>query len=135
MSTQVALPVDVSIDELERKPSLGAALVYCMELAGFDMDKEVPINGLDKAQFSRWKNGTEGIKWQKFEELMDGCGNDAPLLWMLGRRGYDLHSLRRKESETERENRLLREQLAREREERAIERRLLAEVLTGRAPS
>ena len=43
---------------------------------------------------------------------MDTCGNDAPLLWMLQRRGYDLYSLRKRETETERENRLLREEVA-----------------------
>ena len=43
---------------------------------------------------------------------MDRCGNDAPVLWMLGDRGYDLHSVRRLETETERENRLLREENA-----------------------
>ena len=39
-------------------------------------------------------------------------GNDAPVLWMLHDRGYDLNSIRRRESETERENRLLREEVA-----------------------
>lgn len=50
--------------------------------------------------------------WPKFVKLMDVCGNDAPLLWMLNQRGYDLHSLRKQESETERQNRLLREENA-----------------------
>lgn len=109
---QVALPVEVPLDEVVRKQSLGAAIVLCMELAGFDLDKEVPIAGLDKAQFSRWKSGTEGIKWERLESVMDGCGNDAPVLWMLHRRGFDLHSLRRRESETERQNRELREENA-----------------------
>ena len=51
---------------------------------------------------------------------MDACGNDAPLLWMLHNRGYDLHSIRRRESETERQNRMLREENA------ALRRVLLA---------
>lgn len=57
-------------------------------------------------------SGTEGVQWPKFVALMDKCGNDAPLMWMLHQRGYDLHSLRRRESELERENRELRERLA-----------------------
>ena len=68
--------------------------------------------GVDKAQFSRWQSGTEGVVWPKLEKLMDACGNDAPLLWMLHQRGYDLYSLRRRESETEQQNRLLREEVA-----------------------
>lgn len=40
------------------------------------------------------------------------CGNDAPLLWMLHVRGYDLGSVRKVETELQRENRMLREKLA-----------------------
>jgi hypothetical protein len=43
---------------------------------------------------------------------MDACGNNAPVLWMLHARGYDLHSVRLRESETEAENRRLREENA-----------------------
>ena len=53
---------------------------------------------------------------------MDRCGNDAPLLWMNHDRGWDLHAMRRVESETERQNRLLREENA------ALRRVLLAGV-------
>lgn len=110
---QVALPVQINPDEVMRKHSLGAALELCAELAGFSLDKELQgLLAVDKAQFSRWMSGTEGISWPKFVKLMDACGNDAPLLWMLHQRGYDLHSVRRLESETERQNRCLREENA-----------------------
>lgn len=109
---QVAIPVEVPPSEVARKQTLGAAIVMCMELAGFDLDKEVPGIKVDRAQFSRWKSGEEGIKWQKLAALMDACGNDAPVLWMLHNRGYDVSTLRKRETETERENRLLREENA-----------------------
>jgi plasmid maintenance system antidote protein VapI len=110
---QVALPVQINPDEVLRKHSLGAALEFCAELAGFSLDKELQgLLGVDKAQFSRWMSGTEGISWPKFVKLMDACGNDAPLLWMLSQRGYDLHSVRKLESETERQKRCLREENA-----------------------
>lgn len=110
---QVALPVEVRPEEVCRKQSLGAAIELCAELAGFALDKELQhALGVDKAQFSRWMAGTEGIVWPKFTKLMDACGNDAPLLWMLQQRGYDLHSIRRLETETEKQNRLLREENA-----------------------
>jgi|GEM_PF-2749195 len=54
----------------------------------------------------------EGVIWPKLSALMDVCGNDAPLHWMLHQRGYDLHSIRKLETETERENRRLREENA-----------------------
>lgn len=110
---QVAIPVQIRPEEVERKQTLGQALELCAELAGFSLDKELQsILSVDKAQFSRWISGTEGISWPKFVKLMDACGNDAPLLWMLAQRGYDLHSVRKRESETERVNRALREENA-----------------------
>jgi hypothetical protein len=110
---QVALPVDIRPEEVARKHSLGDAIQFCAELAGFSLDKELQQRlDVDKAQFSRWQAGTEGIVWPKFTRLMDACGNDAPLHWMLHQRGYDLHSLRKLESETEKQNRLLREENA-----------------------
>lgn len=110
---QVAIPVAINPEEVARKRTLGDAMQLCAELAGFSLDKELQnILGADKAQFSRWMAGTEGISWPKFSKLMDSCGNDAPLYWMLAQRGYDLHSLRKLESETEKQNRLLREENA-----------------------
>ncbi|NBJ19744.1 hypothetical protein GT625_13520 [Burkholderia thailandensis] len=112
-TTQISLPVEVTEAEIAREKSLGAAISLCAKVAGFDLDKELQMRlGVDKAQFSRWLSGTEGIVWPKFVALMDACGNDAPLLWMLHQRGFDLASLRKRESETERENRLLREENA-----------------------
>lgn len=43
---------------------------------------------------------------------MDACGNDTPVLWMLHQRGYDLHSVRRRETELERRLRLAEEENA-----------------------
>ena len=110
---QVAIPVEVRPEEVARKATLGHAMELCAELAGFSLDKELQHKiGVDKAQFSRWMAGTEGIVWPKFTKLMDECGNDAPLFWMMHQRGYDLHSLRKRESETEKQLRLAREENA-----------------------
>ena len=113
MSNQLSLPVPLNPDEVTRKKTLGAAIELCANAGGFDLDKTLQMElGVDKAQFSRWQSGAEGIVWPKLTRLMDTCGNDAPLLWMLHDRGYDLHSVRRKETAVERENRMLREENA-----------------------
>lgn len=110
---QLALPVEIRPEEVMRKQSLGSAIELCAEVGGYALDKALQQElGVDKAQFSRWQSGTEGVQWSKFAALMDKCGNDAPVLWMLHQRGYDLYSVRRRESETERENRQLREENA-----------------------
>lgn len=113
MSSQLGFPSDVSPVDIARERTFGGSIDLCAKAAGYAFDKELQLAlGVDKAQFSRWQSGTEGIVWPKLERLMDHCGNDAPVLWQLHQRGYDLHSLRKLETETERENRLLREENA-----------------------
>lgn len=110
--SQIALPVEIRPDEIARKQTLGAAIELCAELAGYSLDKELQRElDVDKAQFSRWLSGAEGIVWPKFVKLMDACGNDAPLLWMLHQRGFDLNSLRKRETETEKKLRLAEERI------------------------
>ena len=132
---------DIRADEIARKSSLGKAIEFCIELSEFEADKQLQdALKVDKAQFSRWISGQEGIKWDKISDLMDICGNDAPLLWMLHDRGYDVNSLRRKETETEKENRLLRERIAKmeadheeKMKEKEIEIRVQQKLLSLRA--
>ena len=110
--TQLAIPVVVRPDEVMRKHSLSGAIELCAELGGYALDKELQQElKVDKAQFSRWQSGTEGVQWPKFQMLMDKCGNHAPVLWMAYQCGYDLHSLRKQETVTERELRLAREEI------------------------
>lgn len=130
MSNQIALPVEVRPEEVARKQSLGAAIELCAELGGHELDKSLQLKlGVDKAQFSRWLSGTEGIVWAKLAALMDECGNDSPILWMLHQRGYDLYSVRKRESETEKALRLEREASAKKDEKIA----LLTDLLQGKA--
>lgn len=113
MRDQLSIPVEVTEREITRERSLGGAIALCAKAAGFELDKQLALElGTDKGQFSRWLSGQEGIIWPKLAKLMDTCGNDAPVLWMLHQRGYDLASLRRRETEMEKENRLLREEVA-----------------------
>ncbi len=113
MSTQISIPHAIDIAAIARKKTLGSAIELCAEVAGFELDKQLSTRlGVDKSQFSRWLSGEEGIKWPKFDLVMDVCGNDVPVLWQLHQRGYDLHSVRKLESSTERENRMLREENA-----------------------
>jgi hypothetical protein len=113
MSSQLSIPSTVTPAEVAREQSLGASIELCAKVAGYTFDKELQLAlGVDKAQFSRWQSGGEGIVWPKLARLMDHCGNDAPVLWMAYQRGYDLHAMRFRETETERENRELREENA-----------------------
>ena len=103
MSNQLAMPVEVNVTEISREKSLGGAIDLCAKAAGFEFDKQLQQTlGVDKAQFSRWQSGQEGIKWPTLRRLMDTCGNHAPVLWMVHELGYDLHAMRQRETELER---------------------------------
>lgn len=111
--SQLELPTEVTPAEIGRERTLGGALELCAKAAGYDLDKQLQSDlDCDKGQFSRWKNDSEGIRWVKLLKLMDLCGNHAPVLWMLHQLGYDITSLRKRESELERELRVEREEKA-----------------------
>lgn len=68
------------------------------------------------------------MEWAKLTQIMDACGNDAPLLWMLNARGYDLSSLRRKETELEKKLREAEERIAQMEHDHQVERNLFARL-------
>lgn len=115
MSTQLpirlirpAQPLDIGA--VASLPTLGAACAKCAEWGGLQ-DKTVCIEtGIDAASWSRIKQGQTNPAGDFLEALMDAAGNEAPLLWLLWRRGYDPASLHKRESELERQLREAREQ-------------------------
>ena len=127
--SQFGLPSAVSPQEIAREKTLGGAMELCAKAAGFTLDKELQSTlKVDKGQFSRWMNGTEGVVWPKFRQLMDVCGNHAPVLWMLHQLDYDITSLRKLESETERQLRLSQEHAAK----LELENEVLRRAISGR---
>lgn len=120
--------VPVNPSEVARKLSWASAIEHCAELAGYSLDKQSSAEiGMDKARWSRIKAGQEGIKPEQLEAFMDACGNDAPLLWLMHRRGWDLNSMRKRETETERALRLAEQRIA----ELERDKRVLAEAIRG----
>lgn len=107
---QVAFPVEVTPQEIIREKTLGGAITLCAKAAGYEGKEVQQELKFDKAQWSRWESGQEGVVWPKLVQVMDFCGNDAPVLWMYHARGYDLHALRKRESELERELRTVKEE-------------------------
>ncbi len=110
----------VTVQDIASCSSLPQALARCAEFSGLQ-DKSVAIEtGIDNGLWSRIKSGDAGTKWDFEDRLMDACGNELPLLWRVHSRGWDIGAMRRRESDLERENRELREQLEAERNKLAI---------------
>lgn len=92
-------------------------------------DKTVAIEiGLDAAILSKAQSGQARLSEVHMDALMDACGSEAWLHYWLVKRGYDPRSLHRMESDLEKENRLLREELDRTRREREVEMRLIRDL-------
>lgn len=134
MQAHLPLIAMQAIDEklIRQQGTLLAAIKLCISMAGFDSDKEVfmPL-GIDAGHWSRICKGDAHFPVDKLPSLMDLCGNEAPLLWLINVRGYEMSSLRPKESETETKLRVANETITRLKLERAAEIRLLSEMMIG----
>lgn len=98
------------------QPSLLAAIKLCISLGGFESDKQLYMDlDIDAGHWSRILRGEAHFPIDKLPTLMDLCGNEAPLIWLTHCRGYDPASLRKRETELERQLREAHEELARER--------------------
>ena len=115
-------PVDHAL--VARQSSLTKALHLCQTLSGKD-DAQFYGNGgivKDQAQWSRIMGpSSHNFPHEKLNMFMDLAGNEAPLMWLLQSRGYDLNSLHLLESETEKK-------LRKSQEENAALRRVLMGV-------
>lgn len=112
------------------QPTLLGAIKLCVSLGGFESDKQVYGElGIDASHWTRITRGDAHFPVDKLPALMDLCGNEAPLIWLVHNRGYDPASLRQRETETERSLREANEALEQER----LKVRVLTEALHGRA--
>lgn len=117
---------DLDVEMVTRQSSLTAAIVLCAQLAGLDDRELAKALALDPAQWSRVKTGQAHFPQERLNRLMDVCGNEAPLIWLASRRGYDLRPRLT----------LLEQQLDQERNKAAKleeQNRLLRDLLTGRS--
>jgi len=122
-------PQIVDLAVVMAQPTLLAAIKLCISLGGFQSDKQVySALGIDAGHWSRILRGEAHFPVDKLNELMDLCGNEVPMLWILMARAYDPASLRKQESATERELRIAHNALEDERKKV----RILTEALHGR---
>ena len=125
-----AVPDMQSVDyaALLKQPTMTAALNLCQTISGKQDKAFVGPGGIvgSQAQWSRILNDS-GQHFFPHDKL-NVAGNEAPLLWLLHTRGYDIRSLRKRETETERRLREAEEALEAER----LKNNVLIEALTGR---
>lgn len=120
-----------TLQDLQGVDSESQAIRAMVRASGLQ-DKALAVEiGVDNATFSRAQSGQARLSEEQIDRLMDASGSEAWLAFWLVRRGYDPASLRRIESDVERENRELRERLDTLEREREVELRLFSKLRTA----
>lgn len=118
---------DVPLEVIAKRKTLLGALNLMFDLSGLE-DKEIYMAlGIDAGHFSNIRKGKQGCNFptEKFNDAMDLCHSEIPLIWLAHSRNKGLHVL---ESEKDRQ---LREERERN-EELAKENKLLRDLMQGR---
>ena len=107
----------VSADVIAAQADMGAAITLAIQVSG-KQDKAVALDlDIDAGQWSRIKGGTAHFPHNKLNALCDALGNEVPLLWWAGSRGYEL---KRRLSAVEAENEKLRAELLDQKKREAV---------------
>lgn len=116
-----------------KQPTFTKALHLCQTLSGLDDAQFYGPGGIveHQAQWSRIMShaGTANFPQDKLNRFMDVAENEAPMLWLLHSRGYDITILRQRETETQMKLRIALE----ERDAERLKNRVLIDALHGRA--
>lgn len=124
-------PKGIPDGDFDKLSSEAAAIRYAIENSRLQ-DKTVAIEiGTDAGTLSKAKSGQARLNEESLDALADATGFEAVLFAHCIRRGFDPRSLRRFESDVERENRELRERMTALEAEREIERRTIRELFPG----
>lgn len=92
-------------------------------------EKTIAIEcGIDASTLAKVKQGSARPSEEHLNAMMDATGSEAWLFYWLIKRGYDPRTIRRFESDVERENRELRERVTAMEAERAVELRLYRQL-------
>lgn len=118
--------IEVDQEAIARQPRFTSSLTLCAELGGVTPQDLSGTILKDEESWSRIKSPTprQFFPQDKLVDFMHLCQNEAPLLWLARRMGYELVPLetelerllrveREKRAELEAENRIMRKLLGR----------------------
>ncbi len=114
-------------------PTLHRSIEFARELSGLE-DKE--ISGrcrIEPAQFSRMKSGSAWYPQdERWLNILNTMQTEIPVAWQVEALGYDWASLRRHQSETERELEAAKLRIRELEHDREVEQRVIAQLIGGR---
>lgn len=94
-ANKVVIPHEVVFAQ----PSMNAAVILCITTSGLQETEVCLSLGIDAGHWTRMRKGEAHFPLNKLNDLMDLCGNEAPLIWLAHSRGMGLVMLK---SESER---------------------------------
>jgi hypothetical protein len=109
--------------------SFRRAVRYSMSLADLEPKQVYEPLDKDKATWSRIESGDMGFPADLILPFQTITQNDAPLLWLAHLAGYDLASLRKRQDDKDLRIAELEQQLAKEREEKAVIAKFVRETI------
>lgn len=86
-------PQPVSDDIIHRQPTLLAALRLSMQVGGVEEKEVYMALGIDKATWSKIMSGQFNFPTNRYNDFMRVVGNEIPLVWLAGSRGYKLQPM------------------------------------------
>jgi plasmid maintenance system antidote protein VapI len=105
-------------------PNFRRALRYSVSLNDLEPKQVYEPLDMDKATWSRIENGTQSFPADDLIKLTEIVGNDGLLMWLVHQRGYELRPLK---SELQERLDQREAELAEERRENALLRKLILE--------
>lgn len=89
----------VPVELVLKQSTMAGAIALCVQLSGLEEKEIYMVLGIDAGHWTRIMKGDAHFPVNKLNDLMDLCGNEAPIFWMAHSRGYGLVLLK---SEAER---------------------------------
>ncbi len=130
--TQLSLIQDSNVD-LTAVHTLKQVIGLGTAVGGYSTDKEVAeAMGMSVSAYSKWKDNLDNY-WDHLQDFMTVCGTELPLLWQNHKMSYDIGSMRKQETELERQLRLKEEELAKVHMEHQAALSALRKIMVGQA--
>lgn len=114
-------------------PTLHSSIEFARKLAGLQDKQIYDQAGIDSGAFSRM---TSGLAWypqdERWLKILNILGTEIPVMWQVEALGYDWTSLRRHQTELERELEVARQRIRELEHDREVEQRVMARIVSGR---
>jgi len=118
---------DVPLELVLKQTNLASSIALCVQLSGLEEKEIYMALGIDAGHWTRIMKGDAHFPVNKLNDLMDLCGNEAPLMWIAHSRGYGMVLLK-----SEAERRAEQAELRAKEAEKQV--RFLTTILQGRTP-